>query len=212
MPDSLSAPRLLNFAGSVALVLPSLLQDASFAATLILRVLIFLHSNWPSRRADWQWTPWQNPNPGTLDSARSNRDRSGSLATPSVIIRTSLAGSIVTALFSRLAMEACFFTGGCIFPGMHWPWKVKNFRQLHSITPGHLSFMRRPASRRRPVPWPGCLNAVGYALRPRYEARFNTPEHKVFDHHVVCLAGDGCLQEGCRRRRPRWPRIWASTI
>ena len=28
------------------------------------------------------------------------------------------------------------------------------------------------------------------------EARFNTPEHKIFDHHVVCLAGDGCLQEG----------------
>ncbi len=27
-------------------------------------------------------------------------------------------------------------------------------------------------------------------------ARFNTPEHTIFDSHVVCLAGDGCLQEG----------------
>src|SRR5437016_3744548 len=27
-------------------------------------------------------------------------------------------------------------------------------------------------------------------------ARFNTPEHRIFDQHVVCLAGDGCLQEG----------------
>jgi transketolase len=28
------------------------------------------------------------------------------------------------------------------------------------------------------------------------EARFNTKEHAIFDHHVVCLAGDGCMQEG----------------
>ena len=27
-------------------------------------------------------------------------------------------------------------------------------------------------------------------------ARFNTPEHTIFDNHIVCLAGDGCLQEG----------------
>jgi transketolase len=27
-------------------------------------------------------------------------------------------------------------------------------------------------------------------------ARFNTPEHTIFDHHVICLAGDGCMQEG----------------
>jgi transketolase len=28
------------------------------------------------------------------------------------------------------------------------------------------------------------------------EARFNTPEHPLFDYHVFCLAGDGCMQEG----------------
>ena len=28
------------------------------------------------------------------------------------------------------------------------------------------------------------------------EARFNTHEHTIFDHHIVCLAGDGCMQEG----------------
>jgi transketolase len=27
-------------------------------------------------------------------------------------------------------------------------------------------------------------------------ARFNTAEHAIFDYHVVCLAGDGCMQEG----------------
>ena len=28
------------------------------------------------------------------------------------------------------------------------------------------------------------------------EARFNTKDHEIFDHHIVCLAGDGCMQEG----------------
>ena len=28
------------------------------------------------------------------------------------------------------------------------------------------------------------------------EAHFNTPEHTIFDHHVIALAGDGCMQEG----------------
>ena len=39
------------------------------------------------------------------------------------------------------------------------------------------------------------------------EARFNTKEHAIFDHHVVCLAGDGCMQEGVAHggRRVRRP-------
>jgi transketolase len=40
-------------------------------------------------------------------------------------------------------------------------------------------------------------NAVGVAMAAKMAAaRFNTPEHRIFDQHVVCLAGDGCLQEG----------------
>jgi succinyl-CoA synthetase beta subunit len=40
-------------------------------------------------------------------------------------------------------------------------------------------------------------NAVGLAISGKMsEARFNTAEHRIFDHKVVCLAGDGCLQEG----------------
>jgi transketolase len=40
-------------------------------------------------------------------------------------------------------------------------------------------------------------NAVGMALAAKMaEARFNTPEHKIFNHHVIVLAGDGCMQEG----------------
>jgi transketolase len=43
-------------------------------------------------------------------------------------------------------------------------------------------------------------NAVGYALSgKRAAARFNTPEHRIFDHHVIALMGDGCMQEGVAR-------------
>ena len=76
--------------------------------------------------------------------------------------------------------------------------EVKNFRQLHSITPGHPEFHETPGVEATTGPLgQGVSNAVGYAISSKMcEARFNTPEHKIFDHHVVCLAGDGCLQEG----------------
>jgi len=76
--------------------------------------------------------------------------------------------------------------------------EVRNFRQLHSITPGHPEFHETPGVEATTGPLgQGVSNAVGYAISSKMcEARFNTPEHKIFDHHVVCLAGDGCLQEG----------------
>ena len=76
--------------------------------------------------------------------------------------------------------------------------EVKNFRQLHSITPGHPEFHETPGVEATTGPLgQGVSNAVGYAISAKMsEARFNTPEHKVFDHHVFALAGDGCLQEG----------------
>jgi transketolase len=43
----------------------------------------------------------------------------------------------------------------------------------------------------------GIGNATGMAMAGQMAAaRFNTPEHPVFDYHVICLAGDGCMQEG----------------
>ena len=43
----------------------------------------------------------------------------------------------------------------------------------------------------------GVGNAVGIAVACKMAAaRFNTDEHRIFDQHVICLAGDGCLQEG----------------
>jgi len=76
--------------------------------------------------------------------------------------------------------------------------EVKNFRQLHSKTPGHPEFRETPGVESTTGPLgQGVSNAVGYAISAKMcEARFNTPEHTIFDHHVVALAGDGCLQEG----------------
>src|SRR6202042_1624366 len=75
---------------------------------------------------------------------------------------------------------------------------IKNFRQLHSKTPGHPEFGETPGVEATTGPLgQGVGNAVGMALAAKTaEARFNTKEHTIFDHHVVCLAGDGCMQEG----------------
>ncbi|MBK9989650.1 MAG: transketolase [Verrucomicrobia bacterium] len=76
--------------------------------------------------------------------------------------------------------------------------EVKNFRQLHSKTPGHPEFHETPGVEATTGPLgQGIGNAVGYALSGKMlEARFNTPEYPLFDYHVITLAGDGCMQEG----------------
>jgi transketolase len=75
---------------------------------------------------------------------------------------------------------------------------VKNFRVLGSKTPGHPEFRDTPGVECTTGPLgQGVGNAVGFAVSAKMaEARFNTSEHTIFDHHVVCLAGDGCMQEG----------------
>ncbi len=76
--------------------------------------------------------------------------------------------------------------------------ELKNFRQLHSKTPGHPEFAETVGVEATTGPLgQGVGNAVGYALSAKMAAaKFNTPEHTIFDQSVVCLAGDGCLQEG----------------
>ncbi len=75
---------------------------------------------------------------------------------------------------------------------------VKNFRQLHSITPGHPEFRETPGVEATTGPLgQGVGNAVGYALSgKRAAAHFNTADHTIFDQHIFALMGDGCLQEG----------------
>jgi transketolase len=75
---------------------------------------------------------------------------------------------------------------------------VKNFRRLHSITPGHPEFHETPGVEATTGPLgQGVGNAVGYALSgKRAAALYNTAEHAIIDHHVFAILGDGCLQEG----------------
>ncbi|MBV9874996.1 MAG: transketolase, partial [Verrucomicrobia bacterium] len=75
---------------------------------------------------------------------------------------------------------------------------IRNFRQLHSKTPGHPEFGETPGVEATTGPLgQGVGNAVGMAVSAKMaEARFNTAGHTIFDHKIVCLAGDGCLQEG----------------
>ena len=75
---------------------------------------------------------------------------------------------------------------------------VADFRKLHSITPGHPEFDETEGVEATTGPLgQGVGNAVGYALSGKRAAgRYNTADHTIFDHHIVALAGDGCLQEG----------------
>ena len=76
--------------------------------------------------------------------------------------------------------------------------EIKRFRQLHSRTPGHPEFGDTPGVECTTGPLgQGVGNAVGIAVACKMAvARFNTAEYRIFDQHVICLAGDGCMQEG----------------
>ena len=77
--------------------------------------------------------------------------------------------------------------------------EIKRFRQLGSKTPGHPELTHAPSgieTTTGPL-GQGIANSVGMAVAAKMaEARFNTKDHAIFDHHIVCLAGDGCMQEG----------------
>ncbi len=79
--------------------------------------------------------------------------------------------------------------------------EVANFRVLHSKTPGHPEFHETPGVESTTGPLgQGIGNAVGYALSGKMAAaKYNTGAHTIIDHHVIVLAGDGCLQEGVAR-------------
>ena len=76
--------------------------------------------------------------------------------------------------------------------------QLKNFRVMGSETPGHPEFGDTVGVEATTGPLgQGIGNAVGYALSgKRAAAKFNTAEHIIFDHHVLAIHGDGCLQEG----------------
>jgi transketolase len=75
---------------------------------------------------------------------------------------------------------------------------IRAFRSRGSITPGHPEFGETPGVEVTSGPLgQGVGNAVGMALAGKLgAARWNTPRRTLLDYRVVCLAGDGCLQEG----------------
>jgi transketolase len=76
--------------------------------------------------------------------------------------------------------------------------QVKKFRAYGSHTPGHPEFHETLGVEATTGPLgQGIANAVGYAVSQQMAAaKYNTATHKIFDNHIVALAGDGCMQEG----------------
>ena len=75
---------------------------------------------------------------------------------------------------------------------------LKNFRQLHSKTPGHPEYGYTPGVETTTGPLgQGITNAVGFALAEKVlAAEFNRPGHEIVNHHTYTFLGDGCLMEG----------------
>ncbi len=76
--------------------------------------------------------------------------------------------------------------------------ELRNFRQLHSRTPGHPEYGRTPGVETTTGPLgQGLANAVGMAIAERkLAAEFNRPGHAIVDHYTYVFMGDGCLMEG----------------
>ncbi len=76
--------------------------------------------------------------------------------------------------------------------------ELKNFRQLHSKTPGHPEYGYTPGVETTTGPLgAGISNAVGMAIAEKtLAAQFNRDGHDVVDHFTYCFLGDGCLMEG----------------
>jgi transketolase len=76
--------------------------------------------------------------------------------------------------------------------------ELRNFRQLHSKTPGHPEYGYAPGVETTTGPLgQGISNAVGMAIAEKtLAAQFNQPNFDVVDHFTYCFLGDGCLMEG----------------
>lgn len=76
--------------------------------------------------------------------------------------------------------------------------ELKQFRQLHSKTPGHPEYGYAPGIETTTGPLgQGIANAVGMAIAEKtLAAQFNRVGHEIIDHHTYAFLGDGCMMEG----------------
>jgi transketolase len=89
--------------------------------------------------------------------------------------------------------------------------ELRNFRQLHSKTPGHPEYGEAPGVETTTGPLgQGLANAVGMALAEAVlAARFNREGFTLVDHHTWVFLGDGCMMEGISHEACSLAGRWA---